>query len=93
MRISSGCYLKVTYRRGNPLAAYLYLPRQENDKSRRVVEEGRGLIVDLTADNRSIGIEILSPQHVSLATINVILTRYALPALELQELAPLAVVA
>ncbi len=86
-------YPEITYRRGKPMAAYLYLPRQENDKSRRVVEEGHGLMVDLTEDNRPIGIEILSPQHVSLATINVILAKYALPALEVQELAPLAVVA
>lgn len=66
-------YLEITYRHGKPMAAYLYLPRHENDKSRRVVEEGHGLMVDLTEDSRPIGIEILSPQHVSLATINVIL--------------------
>ncbi len=75
------------------MAAYLYLPRHEDDKSRRVVKEGAGMLVDLTEDNRPIGVEILSPQQVSLAALNAILEKYALPALELQELAPLAVVA
>jgi len=75
------------------MAAYLYLPRRENDKSSRVVKEADGLLVDLTEDNRPIGVEILSPQHVSLATINVVLAKYALPAMELQELSPLAVMA
>ena len=86
-------YLEITYRRGKPMAAYLYLPRHENDKSQRVVQEGNGLIVDLAQDDRPIGIEILSPQNVSLAMINVVLGKYALPPLDRQEMAPLAVVA
>ena len=86
-------YLEITYRRGKPMAAYLYLPRHENDKSQRVVQEGHGLMVDLTQDNRPIGIEILSPQHVSLATINGILAKYAVPPVDMQEISPLAVVA
>jgi hypothetical protein len=86
-------YLEITYRRGKPMAAYLYLPRHENDKSRRVVQEGHGLIVDLGEDDRVIGIEILSPLEVSLAMLNQVLAKYALPPLDRQEIAPLAVVA
>jgi hypothetical protein len=48
-------YLEITYRRGRPLAAYLYLPRRENDRSRRVVQEAHGLMVDLAEDGRPIG--------------------------------------
>jgi hypothetical protein len=86
-------YLEITYRQGKPVAAYLYLPRHEDDKSLRVVQEERGILVDLTEGDRPIGIEILSPEHVSLATINGVLAKYALPLLDLQEMAPLAVVA
>lgn len=86
-------YLEVTYRRGKPVAAYLYLPRHENDKSRRVVQEGQGIVVDITEDDRPIGIEILSPQHVSLALLNAVLAKYALPPLDRQEMGPLAAVA
>jgi hypothetical protein len=86
-------YLEITYRRGQPMAAYLYLPRHENDKSQRVVQEGHGLMVDVAEDDRPIGIEIVSPQRISLAVINEVLAKYALPPLDRQEMAPLAVVA
>ena len=86
-------YLEITYRRGKPVAAYLYLPRHENDKSHRVVKEAQGIVVDLAEDDRPIGIEILSPQHVSLVLLNAVLARYALPPLDRQEMGPLAAVA
>lgn len=86
-------YLEITYRRGRPMAAYLYLPRHEDDKSERVVQEGHGLMVDLTEDGRPIGVEIVSPQQISLAVLNEVLAKYALPPLDRQEMAPLAVVA
>jgi hypothetical protein len=86
-------YLEITYRRGRPIAAYLYLPRHENDKSQRVVQEGHGLMVDLAEGDRPIGIEIVSPQEITLAVINEVLAKYALPPLDCQEMAPLAVVA
>jgi hypothetical protein len=85
-------YLEITFRRGKPIAAYLYLPRQENDKSWRVAKEGHGLLVDLAEDGRPIGIEILSPHNVSLTLINEILTKYSLPLLDSEEVAPLETV-
>jgi uncharacterized protein YuzE len=75
------------------MAAYLYLPRRENDKSQRVVQEGHGLLVDLSEDGRPIGIEILSPEQISMDIINLVLAKYALPLLDQREMAPLAVVA
>jgi hypothetical protein len=86
-------YLEITYRRGRPLAAYLYLPRRENDKYERVIQEGNGLMVDIAEGNRPIGIEILLPHDVSLAILNEILAKYSLPLLESVELAPLVAVA
>ena len=58
-----------------------------------MVPEGNGLIVDLAEDDRPIGIEILSPQEVSLAALNAVLAKYALPPLNPEEAAPLAAVA
>ena len=86
-------YLEITYRRGQPVAAYLYLPRAPDDRSQRVVREGHGLVVDFTAGGQPIGIEIVSPNDVSLAMLNEILAKYALPPLEQGELAPLVAVA
>ncbi len=86
-------YLEITYRRRKPLAAYLYLPRRDSDKSQRVVQKGQRLAVDLTADNRHIGIEILSPRHASLSIINGVLAKYALPPLDTQDMSPLAIMA
>ena len=86
-------YLEITYHRGRPLAAYLYLPRHANDKSHRVIQEGHGLMVDLAEDDRPIGIEIVSPQAVSLAEINEVLAKYALPPADREEVAPLPDVA
>ncbi len=75
------------------MAAYLYLPRGPEEKSRRVIQEGHGLMVDIAEGGRPIGIEIVWPNDVSLATLNEILAKYSLPPLESGELAPLVAVA
>ncbi len=85
-------YLEITYRRGQAIAAYLYLPRGPDERSRRVIREGHGLVVDLAEDGRPIGIEIISPDDVSLAMLNDVLAKHWLPLLESKELAPLAAV-
>ena len=82
-------YLEITYRRGRPLAAYLYLPRDQGETSQRVLREGQGLIVDIAQGDRPIGIEIVSPSDVSLAMLNDVLAKYSLPLLEHGELASL----
>jgi uncharacterized protein YuzE len=53
-------YLEITYRKGLPFAAYLYLPRQSADRSVRTEQYEGGVIVDFTEDGRPIGIEITS---------------------------------
>lgn len=82
-------YLEVTYRHGKPLAAYLYLPRQSDDRSARVAQFPGGLVVDLTEDGRPIGVEILAPATITLDQINHALTQYGLRDLPEEELAPL----
>ena len=82
-------YLEVTFRKGKPLAAYLYLPREPNAKSAKTEDFGSGLIVDYQADGVPIGLEITAPMKVTLDQINAVLGRLTLPFLEPQELTPL----
>ena len=63
-------YLEVTFRKGKPLAAYLYLHRNTGDKSVRTEKREAGLIVDYASDGRAIGIEITAPSMVALASLN-----------------------
>ncbi len=82
-------YLEITYRNGKPLAAYLYLPRQEGDKSVRVEAHGRGYLVDWTDDGRPIGIEMPSPSQVTLNGLNDVLAQLQLAPLAPEEASPL----
>ncbi|MBK9129818.1 MAG: DUF2283 domain-containing protein [Phycisphaerales bacterium] len=58
-------YLEVTFRKGRPLAAYCYLPRQDGDRTVPTDEVG-GLVVDFATDGRPIGIEITTPARLVL---------------------------
>jgi hypothetical protein len=68
-------YLEVTYRKGKPLAAYLYLPRRLGDVSARVESRGDGYLVDWTAEGRPIGIEMPSPSLFSAGKLTEILSK------------------
>jgi hypothetical protein len=81
--------LQVTYRKGKPMAAYIYLPRQPGDKAKRTVEPTPGLLVDYAADGRPIGIEIRSPGHVAVEQIQQLLTDLGLSPISDTDLAPL----
>lgn len=82
-------YLEVTFRRGRPLAAYLYLPRRGNEKSHRTVRAGSGLMIDFDRVGRPIGIEITAPRKVSLVSFNDTLRSLGLPLVKKADLAPL----
>lgn len=82
-------YLEVTFRKGKPLAAYLYLPREPGTRSARTENVGSGLLVDYQADGRPIGLEITAPGKVTLDQINAVLERLNLPLLDPRELTPL----
>jgi hypothetical protein len=83
-------YLEVTYREGKPLAAYLYLPRREGDRSARVEPHGQGYLVDWTEDGRPIGIEMPSPSLVTLDGLNQVLAELNLKPAGPGEVAPLS---
>lgn len=82
-------YLEVTYYKGRLLAAYLYLPRKEGDRSIRVDEFAKGIVVDLTEDGRPIGVELTSPGEVTLQQVNAALEKYGIQALLEDEFSPL----
>ncbi len=83
-------YLEVTFRNGKPFAAYLYLPRQNGERSVRSEEAGYGMVIDYGAGDRPIGIELTAPEKVTLDRLNEVLKRLNLPPMKEDELAPLA---
>lgn len=82
-------YLEVTYRKGRPVAAYYYLPRESDDKSVRTERVGSGLLVDYSSDGRALGIEISAPTRFDLAALNVVLERLGQEPVDREDLAPL----
>ncbi len=82
-------YLEITFRKGRPLAAYLYLPRKPEDRSHRTRRAAAGLIVDYAEDGRAIGIEITAPAKVSEVAINRVLEELGMEPLGHADLAPL----
>lgn len=82
-------YLEVTYRKGKPLAAYLYLPRDANATSVRTEDGGAGMRVDYDASGTAIGIEITAPSVVTLESIGELLERLGQERLPANEWAPL----
>lgn len=84
-----GSYLEVTYRRGKPLAAYLYLPRARGAKSIRTERRDHGLMVDFGPDGSAIGLEITDPLSTSSEAVNEVLRGLGKEPIEPAELEPL----
>jgi hypothetical protein len=82
-------YLEITFRHGRPLAAYLYLPREGDEKSVRTEQAAPGLLIDFSEGGRPIGLEITAPGTISAATINRVLADVGLSPLPDTDLAPL----
>ena len=82
-------YLEVTYRKGKPVAAYLYLPRGEGTKSARTDRAAPGIMVDYDAKGAPIGVEITAPQKASVAKINKVLHDLGVGLIDPEELLPL----
>lgn len=82
-------YLEVTFRKGKPLAAYLYLPRDVGVKSARTVQGAPGILVDYSEAGAPIGLEITAPELVTLEEINAVLKRVGQPPLGADEMGPL----
>lgn len=56
----SGFTVQITYRRGKPLAAYIYLAGRKGQKSVRTEEFRPNLLVDYSQEGSPLGIEVLS---------------------------------
>ena len=82
-------YLEVTFRKGQPMAAYLYLPRGARDKSYRTARANPGLVVDYNRSGKPIGIEITAPTKVTAAALNRVLRDIGMPPIKRSDLAPL----
>ena len=81
-------YLEVTFRHGRPMAAYYYLPRSAGQKSVRTRRVEPGMVIDFSADDQAIGIEITAPDLLSLHDLNEVLEQLGhTPATE-ADLAP-----
>jgi hypothetical protein len=83
-------YLEITYRRGKPMAAYLYLPRPTRARSARTVEARPHLLIDYAASGEVIGLELTSPAQTPATVINDVLQELGLAAIDPAELSPLA---
>ncbi len=82
-------YLEVTFRKGKPLAAYVYLPRHGAMKSAKTVEAAPGILVDYAGSGEPIGLEITAPVHVTVEQINAVLVPLGFARMTPEELAPL----
>jgi hypothetical protein len=82
-------YLEVTFRKGKPIAAYLYLPRRSGVKVAHTVEIRPQIQVDYAASGEPIGVELTAPTAVDVATINEVLAEVGAPHLEADDLRPL----
>lgn len=89
MSATNGPYLEVTFRHGRALAAYLYLPRRTRDRSARTRRVEPGLVIDLAADGRAIGIEITAPTRVTVTALNRVLRELGATLVTRADLAPL----
>jgi hypothetical protein len=82
-------YLEVTYRKGKPIAAYLYLPRELGSKAVRTEDAGQGFRIDYDHLDTPLGIEITAPSLATVERLNEIMQRLGLQPLPSQEWAPL----
>lgn len=83
-------YLEVTFRKGKPLAAYLYLPRPPGARAVRTSDAGRGVKIDYDTREIPIGVEITAPAAITVDELLALLATLGIDQLDRDELAPLA---
>ena len=81
--------LQITYRKGKPFAAYIYLASKTGQKSVRTESVTQDLLIDYAEDGTPIGIEIVSPGYVSIDEIQSIFDRLGFNKPDSAELEPL----
>jgi len=82
-------YLEITFRKGKPLAAYLYLSKNTGIKAVRTEQAAPGLIVDYDESDKPVGLEIVSPMQVTASEINDVLSMLSIAPVSDAELSPL----
>lgn len=82
--------LKVTYRRGRPIAAYVYLPRQAGDRVAATERLDPAVLLDRSDDGRLIGVEIVDPGLCGPDRLIEILRSLGQDKIDREELGPLA---
>ncbi len=82
--------LKVTYRRGLPIAAYVQLPRQSGDRVVTTHKVDDAIMIDRAADGRAIGIEIIDPSQCGPDRLMDLLRSLGQPNIDRDEFRPLA---
>lgn len=81
--------LQVTYRKGQAFAAYIYLDRRPGEKAVRTEEMTTDILVDFAEDGRPLGIEVITPEAVSIEEIFHVFDRLGLVRPAESELEPL----
>ena len=82
-------YLEITYRKGKPLAAYLYLSAASGVRSVRTESRDAGLVVDYGPGDQPIGLEITAPEQMTASQINAVLESLDLSPIGEEDLSPL----
>lgn len=82
-------YLEVTFRKGKPLAAYLYFPRAPGVRSARTQEVAPGMLADFAAGGELIGLEFTAPSRVTVDQVNAVLSTLGVATIAPEELSPL----
>jgi hypothetical protein len=86
--------LQITYLKGRAFAAYLYFSHDEGTKRksvRTVPSPDHLLVVDYAESGKPLGIEIVTPQAVTLERLNQLLTEIGEAPMAEQEYQPLRV--
>jgi uncharacterized protein YuzE len=83
-----GMDLTISYRHGEPYAAYLTFPHPSRSKVYRTRELDTEILVDFARDGRPLGIEMLDPRHATLTRLNRVMRRLRLPPLTRESVRP-----
>ncbi len=62
-------YLEITFRKGKPLAAYLYLTGKKGVQCVKAIKIDEGLIADYDQNGVPVGVEIVVEHHKSLCLL------------------------
>lgn len=81
--------IQITYRKGKPFAAYIYLPHERGNKSVRCGELQPGLIVDFDAEGKALGIEVITPTATSIDEVQQVFEELGLEHPDPTDLQPL----